>query len=107
MKINDVFSKKWRHSKNGIDIAGGIDAALSANVSESGSDNRSSTRQRSRIEQRGGNTVGYEDRADLETAPISPNLAAPIDAAVAFNVSSDDSTADARSEQEVDRDERS
>lgn len=75
MKINEVFSKKLRHSKGGVNVARDTDAVISVNLNE-------------------GKTP--------DPPLISPNLAAPIDAAVAFNVTSDDSTADASTEQNID-----
>ena len=76
MKINEVFDKKLRHSKDGVDVAGDIHVAVSATVNEP---------------------------STPDPPPVSPNLAAPVDAAVAFNVTKE-STAGAGTEQEVDID---
>ena len=51
-------------------------------------------------------TVKTNESSTPDLPPISPNLAAPIDAAVAFNEESHKSTAGARAEQEVDGDQK-
>lgn len=87
MKITEVFNKKLRHSKDGVNVVGDIKAVVSVNMDERRTHSRVSSHQRSRIEQRGGKTG--EDDTEPES-PISPNLAAPVDAAVAFRETKDD-----------------
>ncbi|MDQ3963468.1 MAG: hypothetical protein M3277_06090 [Actinomycetota bacterium] len=104
MKINEVFTKKLRHSKDGANVVADVTTVVSANVDERSTHSRVSSRQRPRIVQRGGRSDANEDGTESQPPSISPNLAAPINAAVAFNVDSDDSAAAGRAEQDVEFD---
>lgn len=87
MKISEVFNKKFRHSKDGLNVAGDVNAAVSGTINERKTNNRVSSHQRSRVSQRGDKPA--EDDLGPDHPPISPNLAAPVDAAAAFNTESD------------------
>ena len=67
MKINEVFKKKLRNAKDGVNVVGGIDAVVSANVNEPGTHTHVSTKQRRRIVQRGGRTVVDENITERTT----------------------------------------
>lgn len=55
MNIRKVFRRRIRHSEKGLNVAGDINAVVSANVDEPGSrSTRSSVRSRQRIVQRSG-----------------------------------------------------
>lgn len=86
MKISEVFTKRLRHSEGGQKVARDVNAAVSGGVNERKSNDRASGNQRSRVSQRGDKPA----EADLgpHRPPISPNLAAPVDAAAAFNTES-------------------
>ncbi len=59
MKIRKVISKPFSHTDEDVNVAGGINAAVSANVNEPGpSHTRVSSRQR--IVQRNGRTEVFE-----------------------------------------------
>ena len=45
MRIQQIIGRRFRHKGGGIDIAGGIDAVVAANVGESGSVSRASREQ--------------------------------------------------------------
>lgn len=67
MKINEVFNKRLRYSRDGVNAAGDIDAVVAATVSETGTRNKVSSRQRSRIVQRGGKTLVDESSSESKT----------------------------------------
>ena len=52
MNIRKVFRRRIRHKDKGIDVAGDINAVVSANINEPGS--HASVRSRQRIVQRSG-----------------------------------------------------
>jgi hypothetical protein len=110
-----VIRRNLRHSDKGVSIAGDINAVIAANVNEPGSSHVSaSSTQRS--DERGASMTDQERQPDLtdeelqaeagEELPdreamslINANVAAPVNAAVALNVLSDDSVAIANAEQ--------
>jgi hypothetical protein len=57
MKIRKIVRKTLDEHRDGVDVVGGVHAAISANVNEKrGSSSRVSSRQRLRVVQRGGRT---------------------------------------------------
>jgi hypothetical protein len=56
MRIRKVIQKRIEHQSDGVNIAGSINGAFSANVNESGSETHLRTRSSNRIVQRGGKT---------------------------------------------------
>jgi hypothetical protein len=61
MNIRKVFSRRVRHSQKGLNVAGDMNAVLSANVNEPGSrSTTSSVRSRQRIVQRSGQKPGQK-----------------------------------------------
>ena len=55
MKIRKVIQKKIDHQDEGVQVAGDVNAVVSANVNEPGSKNHVSSRQsKARVVQRGG-----------------------------------------------------
>jgi hypothetical protein len=56
MRIRRVIQRRIDHQSDGVNIAGSINGAISANVNESGSTTRLRTRSSNRIIQRGGKT---------------------------------------------------
>ena len=59
MNLRKVIHRTLRHSKDGVNVAGGIDAVVNANVNEPG-ESRTSVRSRTRIVQRNGRTEVFE-----------------------------------------------
>jgi hypothetical protein len=59
MKIRKIIRKRIRHNKDGIQVAGDINATIAANVNEGDSRTRVSSHQR--IVQRSGNAKKAED----------------------------------------------
>jgi hypothetical protein len=60
MNIRKVIRKRIRHEKDGVQIAGDINAVISANVDEVGSHSHVSSRQR--IVQRSGKRKATKDQ---------------------------------------------
>ncbi len=63
MKLSKVISKTLRREGKAAQVAGRIDAAIAANVNESGT-TRTRTKTRQRIVQRSGRTVVSEQRIE-------------------------------------------
>lgn len=57
MDIRKIINKRLRHEGDGVHLAGDVNAVISANVGEPGSVSKTSSRQRTRIVQRSGETV--------------------------------------------------
>lgn len=51
MNIRKIISKRIRHDKDGVQIAGDVNAVISANVGERGSSTHVSSKQTARVEQ--------------------------------------------------------
>jgi hypothetical protein len=64
MKIRKVINEPIDEEHDGVSIAGGVNAVVSANVGEKGERNKVSTRQRTRIVQRGGKTEVFEQEVE-------------------------------------------
>jgi hypothetical protein len=64
MKLRKVIQKQFRRNRDGISVAGGVDAVVSASVNEPGR-TETSVRSHTRIVQRNGRTEIYE--AEPET----------------------------------------
>ena len=60
MKVRKVLRKHLRRAGAGVDVAGDLNAVVAANVNEPGT-SRVSSRQRTRIVQRGGHTEVFRD----------------------------------------------
>jgi hypothetical protein len=134
MNLRKVISSRFRRHGGGVDVAGDVNAVVAANVNEPGGSTsvsskqtvvqRSGRRASSEAEQKtsGGTEEGKKiERTDLsaeeleqqeaEELPdreamslINANVAAPVNAAAALNVLSDDSAAVADAEQTADID---
>jgi hypothetical protein len=63
MRIRRVIQKPIQHQSNGIDLAGDLNAAISANVNEPQAQTHLRTRSSNRIVQRGGQTQITSDHA--------------------------------------------
>lgn len=61
MRIRRVIQKRIDHQEDGVNIAGSISGAISANVNEGGSGTHVRTRSSNRIVQRGGKTEIFSD----------------------------------------------
>jgi hypothetical protein len=68
MNFLKIISKRIRRHESGVQIAGDVNAVVSANVGERGSVSHVSSRQRSRVVQRSGRRDGDETRADSDEA---------------------------------------
>jgi len=56
MRIRRVIQRRIEHQSDGVNIAGSVSGAISANVNEAGSETHLRTRSSNRIVQRGGKT---------------------------------------------------
>ena len=63
VKLRKVIRRQIRSDADGVSVAGGIDAVVSANVNEPGS-NRTTVRSKTRIVQRNGRTEVFETETD-------------------------------------------
>jgi hypothetical protein len=61
MRVRRVIKKQIEHHSDGLNVAGSINGAISANVNESGSNTQLRTRSSNRIIQRGGKTQIFSD----------------------------------------------
>jgi hypothetical protein len=61
MRVRRVINKKIDHQSDGLNVAGSINGAISANVNEPGSSTHVRTRSSNRIIQRGGKTQIFSD----------------------------------------------
>ena len=73
MNLKKVIEKRLRHGGKGVNVAGGIDAVVSATSGEPGTTNRVSHRQRTRIVQRGGRTEVYEHESKSSSSEGGAN----------------------------------
>ena len=65
MNIRKVIQRRIRHSGEGVNAVGDINAVVAGNVNEPGpSRTHVSTRQSTRIVQKGGKTEVYEEHSD-------------------------------------------
>jgi hypothetical protein len=63
MRLRKIFNKRVQRDDDDVQVAGAVNAVVSANVNEPGSTHRVSSRQRQRIVQREGRTtVESEER---------------------------------------------
>jgi hypothetical protein len=67
MDIHKVINRHFRRSGDGVQAAGDVNAVISANVGERRSASQTSSRQRSRIVQRSGQTVVSETNREEQT----------------------------------------
>ena len=63
VKLRKVIQQRIRKDADGVSLAGGIDAVVSANVNEPGT-TRTSTRKKTRIVQQNGRTEVFETETD-------------------------------------------
>jgi hypothetical protein len=61
MKFRKVIRKRIRHEKDGVNVAGDVNATIAANVNEPGSRTKTSSRSRQRIVQRSGRRDDEQD----------------------------------------------
>ena len=131
MNLRKVINRRIRQRGAGVDVQGDVNAVVAANVTERGTSTAVSSKQTVTTRRAGGSAspTGQEarmseqesDRTDLsseeleaqaaEELPereamslINANVAAPVNAAAALNVLSDDSAAIANAEQTADID---
>jgi hypothetical protein len=64
MNLRKVIHRRIRSARKGVNAAGDVNAVISVNTSEPGSTSHVSSRQRTRIVQRGGRTEVYEHESD-------------------------------------------
>jgi hypothetical protein len=62
MNLRRIVQKRIPHRSHGVNVAGDLSAAVSANVNEPGSKNAVSSHTRSRIVQRSGRMEVFEER---------------------------------------------
>lgn len=65
MNLRKVIQRTLRQSKDGVNVAGGINAIVNANVNEPG-ESRTSVRSRTRIVQRNGRTEVFEQETQSD-----------------------------------------
>jgi hypothetical protein len=63
MKLRKVIQRQIRRNADGVSVAGGLDAVVSANVNEPGT-TETSVRSKTRIVQRNGRTEVFETETD-------------------------------------------
>ena len=63
MKLRKVIRRRVNKSADGVSVAGGIDAVVSASVNDPGT-TRTSVRSKTRIVQRGGRTEVFDTETD-------------------------------------------
>ena len=104
MNLRHIIRKRLRRQRPGLDVQGDVNAVVAANVNERGGTTSVSSRQTATS--RGGLSREELERQEAEKLPereamslVNANLAAPVNAAVALNVLSDDSAAVANAEQ--------
>jgi hypothetical protein len=68
MKVRKLFKKSLRHEDDDVQMAGSVNAVVSANVNEPGSRVRASSRQRQRIVQREGRTIVESEETEQESS---------------------------------------
>jgi hypothetical protein len=68
MKIRKLLNRSLRHEDDDVQVAGGVNAVVSANVNEPGSRVRASSRQRQRIVQREGRTIVESEETEQESS---------------------------------------
>jgi hypothetical protein len=61
MRIRKVIQKRIEHQSDGLNVAGSVNGAISANLNESGSSTQLRTRSSNRIIQRGGKTEIFSE----------------------------------------------
>ena len=71
MSLRRVINKRIRHSAKGLDLVGDINAVIAANTGR-GSTSHVSSKQNTRIVQRGGRTEVFEDESSTESGADSP-----------------------------------
>jgi hypothetical protein len=65
VNLRKVIQRTLRHQKDGVNVAGGINAVVNANVNEPG-ESRTSVRSRTRIVQRNGKTEVFEQETQSD-----------------------------------------
>lgn len=65
MSLRKVIQRTLRHEKDGVNVAGGINAVVNASVNEPG-ESRTSVRSKTRIVQRNGRTEVFEQETQSD-----------------------------------------
>jgi hypothetical protein len=93
--------RRFRHSEGGIDIAADVNADISVNVGRQKKEERMGEQQDyQKLSREELNKIAGEELPERAAMSlINANVAAPINAAVALNVASDNSVAYANAEQ--------
>jgi hypothetical protein len=65
VNLRKVIQRTLRHEKDGVNVAGGINAVVNANVNEPG-ETRTSVRSKTRIVQRNGRTEVFEQETQSD-----------------------------------------
>jgi hypothetical protein len=71
MKLRKVIQKRFGHDADGVSVAGGLNAVVSASVNESG-ESKTSVRSHTRIVQRNGRTEVFETESDDDSGKEEP-----------------------------------
>jgi hypothetical protein len=66
VNLRKIIAKRFERTRDGINVAGDVNAVVSANVDEPSSTNAASRRTRTRIVQRSGRTAVSETEVDGE-----------------------------------------
>jgi hypothetical protein len=75
MRVRKVVQKRIRHEADGVNLAGDINAAFAANISEPGSQSHVRSSSRNRIVQRNGKTetITHSEFSDDSDQPKEVN----------------------------------
>jgi hypothetical protein len=71
MKLRKVIQKRLRRDADGVSVAGGINAVVSASVNEPGT-TETKVRSHTRIVQRNGKTEVFETESDTDSGKEEP-----------------------------------
>jgi hypothetical protein len=96
-----VIRQRFRHSEGGIDVDADVNADISVNVGRAKKEERMGEQQEyQKLSREDLNKLAGEELPERAAMSlINANIAAPINAAVALNVASDNSVAYANAEQ--------
>lgn len=103
MNVRKIIQQRFRKQRPGLDVQGDVNAVVAANVNERGGSTSVSSKQTASREPVTAQELEEQEAAELPEREamslVNANLAAPVNAAAALNVLSDDSAAIANAEQ--------
>lgn len=102
MNIRHIIQQRFRRKGPGLDVHGDVNAVVAANVDERGASTSAASKQVSREDLERQEAEELPEREAMSL--VNANLASPMNAAVAVNVLSDDSAANANAEQSAEID---